>query len=301
MSGAPTQLHLQLAQRILLHARVSGLTAGHHVTETSLQELFGTSRGPIRAALMHLAEKGFLEKKPNKGFFLTQLPGNGADAVDVLPEGEDERAYLTIAADRLDGKLPETVTENELMRRYGLPRYRLHRLLRRITAEGWIERKSGHGWSFLPMIDSVRSYSESYELRRMLEPSGLLSAFFEVNRPALAQLREQQQFIQTSGHLTLGQIELFETNAHFHETIAEMSGNRFLVQTIARQNQLRRLVEYRQTVDRNRVRRQASEHLAILDALQLPDPQLAASLLERHIGNARKEKARSELFAPRDQ
>ena len=94
MTQQPNQLHLQLAQRILSHVRLSGYKAGQHLTETSLQEVLGTSRGPIRAALGHLAKQKFVEKKPNKGFFLVKPPKkqNGANA---LPAAEDEKIYLS--------------------------------------------------------------------------------------------------------------------------------------------------------------------------------------------------------------
>jgi DNA-binding GntR family transcriptional regulator len=182
------------------------------------------------------------------------------------------------------------------MRRYDLPRHRLRRILSRITIEGWIQRRTGHGWSFLPMIDSVEAYRESYELRRILEPQALRSPTFQVNQEILAQLKSRQEFLHNSGYHTLGQIELFTANSEFHEAIARMSGNRFLAQTVARQNELRRLIEYRQTLNRDRVGRQTGEHLAIIARLQSNDIEGAAQLLDEHIAGALKEKARPEYF-----
>jgi len=69
-----------------------------------------------------------------------------------------------------------------------------------------------------------------------------------------------------------------------------------LAQTVARQNELRRLIEYRQTLDRDRVWRQTGEHLAIIEMLEKESIERAAKLLDKHIGGALKEKARSELF-----
>ncbi len=290
------QLHLQLAQRILAHVRLGGLPAGHHLTEASLQQLLGTSRGPIRAALSHLADAGVIEKRPNRGFFLTR-PGAKLPAESpALPEPEDERIYLAIAADRLSGGLGEVVSENELIRRYRVPRNRLQRILGRIAAEGWIERRAGKGWSFLPMIDSLQAYLESYHLRRILEPAGVLSPTFKLVPDLLQELRERQQFIYRSGFQTYSQSELFDANSYFHESIATMSGNRFLAQTVARQNELRRLVEYRQILDRARVRRQSGEHLAIIERLDDGDRQGAADLLASHLGGAAREKARPDVF-----
>lgn len=296
MSLSANPLHLQLAERILRDARISGLPVGHHFTEASLQPVFGTSRGPIRAALTQLARKGFVEKRPNKGFFLKRLPGEGINTIAALPVAHDVRLYLAIAADRLAGELPDVVTEAALMRRYREQRHRVVGILGRISAEGWAERRPGHGWSFLPVIDSLEAYQESYELRRVLEPAGILSADFPLDRQVLAQLRQQQEFIHSEGHRTLGPIELFETNSRFHETIAGMSGNRFLAQAIVRQNQLRRLIEYRQTVDRNRIRRQSAEHLDIIEKLGAGDRLAAAELMEAHISGAGREKTKAEVF-----
>jgi DNA-binding GntR family transcriptional regulator len=273
------------------------MAVGEHLTEVSLQRVLGTSsRGPIRAALGHLADRGVVEKIPNKGFFLAHLPSNGGGAQSEVSEAGDERVYLAIASDRLSRGLPETITENELMRRYDLPRHRLRRILERIATEGWMERRAGHGWSFLPMIDSPRAYRESFELRRILEPAGILSPDFKLDRTMLDGMRTRQEFVAREGHRSLSQIELFETNSHFHETIAAMSGNRFLAQTIARQNQLRRLIEYRQFFDRDRVLRQSKEHLAILDLLDSGDQQAAADLMRRHIGGAAREKTKASAF-----
>ncbi|MDG4717843.1 MULTISPECIES: GntR family transcriptional regulator [Thalassospira] len=299
MSVVPNQLHIQLAQRILLFARTSGLEAGHHFTETSLQHLLGTSRGPIRAALNYLSDQGFLEKRPNRGFFLLSVPNDALDRISDAPEADDERIYLAIAADRLASTLEEKVTEAELMRRYDVPRYSLRRVLGRISSEGWIERKAGNGWLFLPMIDSVEAYRESYALRQILEPAGLQAEGFKANITVLKHLKTQQEFIHDKGFETLGQIELFEANSQFHESLAEMSGNRFLAQSVAKQNQLRRLVEYRQTIDRARVKRQTEQHLEIIDALLTGNNTKAAELLRRHIGGASEEKAQPNIFSSR--
>ena len=77
-----------------------------------------------------------------------------------------------------------------------------------------------------------------------------------------------------------------------------MSGNRFLAQTIARLNQLRRLIEYRQTLDRSRVYRQTGEHLAIIKVLKAGKRDVAAQLMRRHLGGAQREKAKTYLFEP---
>jgi DNA-binding GntR family transcriptional regulator len=102
--------------------------------------------------------------------------------------------------------------------------------------------------------------------------------------------------IRDGGWKSLGQMELFETNSTFHEGLAQMSGNRFLVSTIGRLNQLRRLVEYRQTLDTERVRKQNAEHLEILGALDGGNVAHAADLLRAHISGAVRRKASAEIL-----
>src|SRR5690606_14974937 len=99
--------------------------------------------------------------------------------------------------------LPDHVSETELVRRYDVPRHRLNRILDRIAVEGWIEKRPGHGWGFLSLIDSVEAYRECYELRRMLEPAALLSAGFRIDEELLSSLERQQRFVVDEGHKTL--------------------------------------------------------------------------------------------------
>lgn len=294
--ASPNTLHREIAQRILVHVRMEHLPVGAHLTENSLAKVIGTSRGPIRAALTYLASEGYLERRPHQGFFLTRTKHSAGKEEAFAATADTEMLYLKIAADRLQGALPPSVTEADLMRRYKLPRHTLRRILSRIVTEGWIQRRTGHGWTFLPMIDSVEAYRESYELRRYLEPQGLRSSTFKLDRDVLAEQRRRQEFLHSTGYKTLGQVELFKSNSDFHEVLANMSGNRFLAQTVARQNELRRLIEYRQTLDRSRVWRQTGEHLAIISLLESGSTEEAARLLDKHIGGALGEKARPELF-----
>lgn len=288
-------LHRSLAEKIVRHIRTSAMAEGQHLTEVSLQDLLGTSRQPIRSALGHLAEQGVLERVPNKGFFLKN-PGLAVETTTRADDRSEEAVYLRIADDRLTRKLPDRISENELMRRYNLSRLALRRILTRISAEGWIERNEGWGWTFAALIDSVEAYRECYDLRQVIEVHGLRSPDFRLDLAVLAELRRRQEFVAKGGFRSLSQMELFETNSEFHEGLAELSDNRFLLATIQKLNQLRRLVEYRQTLNIEQVIGQNAEHLAILDALDARNPARAADLMHAHLGKAKQRKARAEMF-----
>ncbi|WP_431289086.1 GntR family transcriptional regulator [Roseateles chitinivorans] len=185
------------------------------------------------------------------------------------------------------------------MRLYDTPRSPLRKALSRIQQEGWVEKSVGHGWTFQPMIDSPQAYEESYLFRTAIEPTGLLSSGFTVDRAELAQLFRQQRFIADGGFETMTPIELFESNSEFHETLAKWSGNRFIVQSVRRMDQLRRLIEYGQARSRSPRREQAKEHLKILDAIAAGDQVLAASLMRAHLEGARRGKVHSGDVFPK--
>jgi DNA-binding GntR family transcriptional regulator len=292
MQDSPTPLQTKLATRILSYARLSDWQPGHHLTEDSLLPILGTSRSPVRAAMAWLEASGVLERRPNKGFFLRALPPAALEPETVETEADNEKVYTAIAMDRLSHALPDQVSENELIRRYGLSRAQLRHVLARITSEGWIERKPGRGWAFQPLIDTLEAYQENYRFRQMIEPVAMRSPEFQVEIEKIDGLRHQQVHVRESGYRSMSQIELYEINACFHDALAQMSNNRFFVQTLQRLNQLRRLIEYGQPLDRQRVRRICDEHVEILDELKAGSIESAARLLELHLSNAIVEKIR---------
>ncbi|WP_207477637.1 GntR family transcriptional regulator [Arenibaculum pallidiluteum] len=52
---------------------VLGLRPGTRLSENELAERFGTSRTPVREALIRLAEEGLIEVRPQRGSFVTRI------------------------------------------------------------------------------------------------------------------------------------------------------------------------------------------------------------------------------------
>lgn len=287
-----SSLSAYLASQILDHIRANGLSRGQHLPSQALADAFRVSRAPINSAFKVLENMGVVRLESNRGYFLA------ADAKDlaalkllVSAESEEDESYLELAEDRLAGKLPQQVTENELMRRYGLPRSRLLKILNRIAQEGWIERLPGHGWEFRRTLTSRESYEAGYRFRATIESSAVLEPTFRVNRDAFRQAREQQQAVLQGGLLRLSRAQLFRINSELHETIVACSGNEFFLDSIKRVNHLRRLIEYRVTLDRSRLTRQCHEHLEILDLLEAGKRAEASAYLRRHIEGANSVKS----------
>lgn len=289
-----TPLQGRVAREIVALARREGFLADQHLPESLLSERIGISRTPVKAALRHLQALGVVAHDPNRGFFLLRNASDLGDVARRFSATPDDPLYLRLATDRQAGKLADEVTEAELMRRYDVPRAALLRVLSRAQKEGWIERNLGHGWTFVAMINTADAYEESYLFRQAIEPAGILGPSFHADPEELRELRRQQEFIRERGFGSMTPIELFEANATFHETIAAWSGNRFILQSLQRVNQLRRLVEYRQADERQFRRTMADDHLAILEAIERQDSLTAAARLREHLDSARKTKNREE-------
>lgn len=291
MKNDYNSLHITLAHRLLEHVRAENMQAGHHMTEQSLEEVLGASRSPIRSALSYLRDHQVVgPQEGRRGLYLLKSADELGEFDERLNISVEEQNYLTLAREKMAGLLPTVLTENEVMRRYDLTRERARRILARAANEGWMEQRASKGWSFLPMIDGPRACEESYALRQVLEPAAMLMPDFSIDSEVINRVRKQQQALAGGGYKHAGYAEMYSANANFHEAIASLSGNRFIVQTIIRQNQLRRLLEYQASVDRERVRRQCLEHIAILDLLEQGEREQAAQLLARHLGNASVEK-----------
>lgn len=290
-TAQPSPLQHRVAREIVAMVRREGLHAGEHLPEIRIAAQIGTSRSPVQAALRLLAELGLVQRDLNRGFFLTKDATEWSEVAARFSSTPDDPLYLRIAEARQAGTLTSEITESELMRRFDVARSTLRKVLARISEEGWIEQRVGHGWCFLPMIDSSDAYEESYLFRQAIEPTGLLGPSFRFDPLEMAELRREQQRIVQDGFMNMTAIELFEANSRFHETLAEWSHNRFILQAVRRVNQLRRLVEYRQASQRTPRQTQAAEHLEILRAIESCDHVRAASLMRAHLDGARRGKS----------
>lgn len=277
----------EFAQQILDYVRRSRFPRGHHLTEEALASKFRVSRTPVRAALRLLAAERVLEARPNQGFFVALTEAEIQSAAIDLPLSADEDLYLRISSDRFEDRLPETITEAALLRRYAVGRPLLLKVLARMSAEGLIQRSRGQGWIFQPILNTTESTEASYRFRLAIEPAGLREATFRLDPEVLSSLRQAHQDLLNARSRQVGASRFFEIDALFHESLAEASGNAFIHQAIQHQNRLRRLSEYRSYYDHRRLATWCREHLAILEALQHGDSETGARLMAGHLENAR--------------
>ncbi len=284
-----------LARQIARFVQSEALPAGARLTERSLAERFRVSRSPIRAALRELEQAGLLALGASGGFHLADPARAEGLADGPAADDEDEEVYLAIARDRLAGQIPDRISENELLRRYGITRPRLQSLLHRMSEEGWAERLPGHGWQFLPVLTSLEAYRQSYRFRQAIEPAALLEPGFRLNAPVLERHLEQQRRLVAGEVTTISPVRLFVVSSAMHHAIIDCSQNAFFIESLRRVDRLRRLIEYRQSVDREKARLRCAEHVHILELiLQGRNPE-AAEAMRRHLTALGPIKAQSYL------
>lgn len=278
-----TEISTPLAYQIARFIHGEGLAPGARLAERALAERFRVSRSPIRNALRELERAGVLGVGDRGGFQVAD-PARAQRVGGAEPPADPaEATYLAIARDRLAGTIPDRISENELSRRYDVTRPRLQALLRRMSEEGWAERRPGHGWQFLPVLTSMESYRHSYSFRQAIEPAALLEPGFRVDVPLLERHLAQQRELAAGAIADISAVRLFEINSAMHEDLIACSGNRFFIDSLRRVDRLRRLIEYRLTVDRGQAQLRCAEHVRILElVLEGRNPE-AAVAMRRHL------------------
>jgi DNA-binding GntR family transcriptional regulator len=279
------RLHRELADRILQLARIEKLSPGDRLSEHRLAKELSVSRTPIRSALAHLREIGVASWAAGEGYALAQSP----DAINGSTTQEPDETDSLIAAisrDRLEQGLPEQVSEADLMRRYGISRTALLRVLSKLAEVGLVERNPGYGWRFLAGRNNQGVGVEGYRFRMLIEPAGLLEPKFHIDQRWIDKMRAAHKAAMTAPWLPGASVKFFEMNAAFHEGLAAASGNRFILSGVQQQNRLRRFYNYDWNYGLERVLASSMEHLEILDYLERGDREIASLLLRRHLGGA---------------
>ena len=279
------QSQFLLARQIMAYVHENQLGREHHLVETSLAKRFGVSRTLIRAALKHLAGEKVVEPRRNQGFFLLKAWDKFEGKTIDVPPTVEEDLYRRLVRDRISGKIPESIIQVALVERYGVDRSALLRVLARMADEGIVVKNKGHGWIFLPTINTDVSLRSSYDLRRTLEPNGILLESFRIDPVALERTRAAHLGVLARTE-TVTALNLFELDTEFHETIASFTCNSFFIQTIQQHSRLRRLMEFRGYDNRSRVKTWLREHLGIIDALKDNKFGGASKLMTEHLDKA---------------
>lgn len=277
-----------LARRILEAVLAEGWQPGAHLTAAGLADRLKVSRTPVGKALEVLREQGVVQRKANRGYFLVVSleQVTALLASDFLAAGRDALgiAYFQLAEDRLNGHLPDEVTEAQIRARYDLSAGQLHTLLNRIAEEGWMYKRPGYGWDFSPVLTTPDSLLKSYRMRLALEPAALLEPGYHLDPQVIARLRATEWRLLDGGIGTATVEQLHDRGVVFHEALVQASGNAFFSDAVRRVHRLRRLLSYRSMKDRGRYEAHARQHLEILRLIEAGQPVAASAAMRDHLG-----------------
>ena len=286
-----SELSKKISNR-LLHDIVAGtLEGGQHISAQQVADRYGVSRTPVREALVSLEGQEILVRQENRGYFVSEtLPASIKDRLaDAATDESDD--YQNLADAWLTNEIPEDVTEQFLRQRFGWTKAKVGDLLIRAAREGWAERKEGYGWRFLPVAKTPEAFDAIYRFRMAIEPVALLEPTFRLDRKVLdEQRRIQQGMLEMDMDVARGE-SLLHSGALFHEEIIKLSGNPFFLMALQRVNRMRRLMEYRAEVNRERLVEQCSEHLEILALLDAGEIVDASYKMRQHLSGALKRKS----------
>lgn len=279
-----------LVQRIVSEIRQkiqSGeLTLGAHLSAQKVADEFQVSRSPAREALTVLAGQNLLEQIANRGFFVLETPKGLPTGSDEVTSLEEPPEYYRLSEDWLNDAIPAEVTEKYLRERYDLTKFQVVDILNRAANVGWAEPKPGYGWRFLDVAKTPQSLEHIYRVRSLIEPAALLEVNFNCDLQVLRRLKKEQSDLLAGGIDSLPADMLLKSGIRFHEELIKLSGNPLYLMILRQLNNMRRLIEYRSMIDRQRFYNQCAEHLRMVELLEEGDNLEAAHLMRRHLSGS---------------
>lgn len=283
--NSKSDLQLRLVRKLLKLIIDGAVRPGDSLREIELSRQFGVSRSPVRAALAQLGELKAADRIEGRGMRVAVNDTAAQAILDAVPQEDEEQVKERIARDWFEGRIAREISESFFRTRYGLGRMTLSRVLSLLSDEGIISRMPGYGWQFEPTLNSLDANDASYDFRLLIEPASILQSGFVFDAAGAAVIRGRHDRILNATSHSLS--ELFRLDEEFHLFIARCSRNTFVVQAIAHQNKLRRLLEYASLIDTGRLHVSCQEHLAILDALDKGRKEQAAEAMRLHLRTAK--------------
>lgn len=280
-----SSLQARIVDNVLEHIAAQGFEPGARLKVDSIARDLGVSRSPVQAAFNYLAQQGVLEARRHRGFLVKRLSDKPSAG-----KGRGFELYDRIIDDMAQGALAGSVSESALMRNYDVDRGELGPVLRRLNHEGLAAPSLGRGWVFIEF--SIDVVLQSYQLRQLIEPGYILGKYFTPDLVRLEALRRDHENILERLSPATTFEETFALDARFHQTLAEFTGNRFFVETMRAQTNIRRLSEYLGRTRLENVRISFTDHLNMINALLHNERDWAAALMRRHLSQSNDRAAR---------
>lgn len=185
-------------------------------------------------------------------------------------------------------KKGEILSEAKLSEELGVSRTPIREAVRRLEQERILD-ETGRGIVVVGI--SAEDMLDMYDIRIQLEGQAAARAAKNVTDEQLNEMQEvidlQKFYTDKPGDVSNKSNNIRDMDSSFHELLYRASGSVVFHDTLS--NIHKKIIKFRKASvsDKSRAEQSYEEHLAILDALRLHEPELARSRTVQHIINAR--------------
>ena len=175
------------------------------------------------------------------------------------------------------------LTEEALCREFGVSRSPVREALRALVTNGFVTKLSNRGYAVRQL--DLRDIEELYDVRTALELHVVERLASGGQRPELAALHRAWAKILAGPRRK--DEELAELDTNFHETLADLTGNRMLLASLRAINErlfVFRLVDFGQP---DRQKTTCHQHMKVVERILAGDAEGARAAMARNIGDAR--------------
>jgi len=191
------------------------------------------------------------------------------------------RELIESGAIPLGARLDERVLANDM----GVSRTPLREGIGKLVEDGLVEHRAYRG-NFVRTF-TVKQVNDIYLVRKTLEGLAVRLAVPKLSEEHLATLHRILDDTFTA--LERGDVvEYSAADQRFHDTLAQLSDNEPLLESLGRLRHQIQLVRTFANRDPDVVKRSAFERPQILAALEVRDAERAAQLMEEHIDGVRR-------------
>ena len=210
-----------------------------------------------------------------------------------------ERAYIAIREGIARGayKAGDHLTANDLAAAIGMSRTPVREAMRRLHAEGLIQFIPNRG-AFVSRLDEAE-VEKIYRLRVLLEGHAAEAAAMNATAEQTEELSALAEHIHALvwGDSAPDLEKVSELNNQFHKLIVQAADSSRLETALAAIIEMPLVLRTFQRYDLEELRRSAQQHLDLVTAIRVRDPQWALSVMTGHILSAQHALLRSTISA----
>ena len=172
------------------------------------------------------------------------------------------------------------IDEQKLAADYGISRTPLREALKVLAAEGLVTMKVRRGAYVTEM--SADDVKQIYHLLGLLESD---AAGVVAKHASTEQIHELRTLHDKLEKQVRQRDAFFATNEQFHIRLLQMSGNRWLEQTVHDLRKVMKLNRHHSLFRQGRLAESLAEHREVMQAIEQRDGEAAVRLMRRHFDN----------------